>query len=350
MSGARGRGADSRTDGPPSGGPAPYSRSVLVEPEDLTSAEVLAIVAEHWDAKARHCGFVPRGAGAQHWVVGGRHLPRWFVTADDVSHDGRLDELQDTYVAARALATDGLVTVVPTVEPHGGGVGVVAGRWLLTVTPYVEGEWGPGDYADDAQRALVGRALGVLHAAPPPERIRSWSPGPPRRDDLERLLETVDNTEWTGGPLSETVRIALRDNVAELRALMARYDVLAKAAVERRDDWVPTHGQPHTANVLWAAGGPLLVDWESLRVAPRERDLREVLRDASGAEPLSAYVAMGGSLDLNADMVELFDLEWWLGETALYAIQFHAPHTGNADEVRFHREFLEEVVPTTRSL
>lgn len=327
---------------------------MLVEPEDLTSPEVLAIVAEHWDAKARHCGFVPRGAGAQHWVVGGRHLPRWFVTADDVSAPGRLDELQDTYAAARALATDGLVAVVPTVGPggrvEGGEVGVVAGRWLLTVTPYVEGEWGPGDYADDAQRALVARALGALHAAPAPHRIRSWTPGPPCRADLEALLDTVGGPAWTGGPFSESVRIALSENAPQLRRLLVRYDVLAALAVERRDEWVPTHGEPHTANVLWAAAGPLLVDWESLRVAPRERDLRAVLRDADGAEPLSAYVAMGGTVDLDADMVELFDLEWWLWEAAQYAVQFHAPHTGDADEVRFHRAFLEEVVPTTRAL
>ena len=338
---------------------------MLVEPEDLTSAEVLAIVAEHWDAKARHCGFVPRGAGSQHWVVSGRHLPRWFVTADDVSAPGRLDELQDTYAAARALAGDGLVTVVPTVAPGGGGagenvggggagenvggggVGVVDGRWLLTVTPYVEGEWGPGDYADDAQRTLVARALGALHAAPPPARIRSWEPGPPSRADLERVLATVDGPRWTSGPFGESVRIALQDNAPQLRSLLRRYDVLAAAAVRHRGDWVPTHGQPHTANVLWGEAGPLLVDWESLRVAPRERDLRAVLRDADGAEPLSAYVAMGGSLDLDADRVELFDLEWWLGETAAYAVQFHAPHTGDTDEVRFHREFLEEVVPST---
>ena len=348
MSGASGRRADSRTDGPPSGGPAPYSGTVLVEPADLTSAEVLAIVAEHWDAKARHCGFVPRGAGAQHWVVGGRHLPRWFVTADDVSADGRLDELQDTYAAARTLSSDGLAAVVPTLAPHGGGVGVVDGRWLLTVTPYVEGEWGPGDYADDGQRALVARALGALHAAPPPARIRAWSPGPPGRSGLERLLGSIDGPAWTGGPFSDSIRIALRNNAPQLGKLLVRYDVLAAAAVARRDDWVPTHGQPHTANVLWAAGGPLLVDWESLRVAPRERDLRAVLRDADGAEPLSAYVAMGGSLDLDADRVELFDLEWWLGETALCAIQLHAPHTVDADQVRFHREFLDEVVPNSR--
>ncbi|MEO7058829.1 MAG: aminoglycoside phosphotransferase family protein [Lapillicoccus sp.] len=322
---------------------------MLVEPRDLTSDDVLAVVVEHWDARARHCGFVPRGAGAQHWVVGGRHLPRWFITADDVSSVGRLDELQDAYAGARDLAT-GLAGVVPTVAPRGGGVGVVVGRWLVTVAAYIEGEPGPGDYADDDQRALVARVLGALHASPPPQRALAWRPGPPSRTELERLFATVDGPQWSGGPFSESVRIALRDNLAQFQSLLGRYDRLAALALARRDAWVPTHGEPHTANVLWAAGGPVLVDWESLRVAPRERDLGAVLRDADGAEPLSAYVAMGGTVDLDADMVELFDLEWWLWETALYAVQFHGRHTGDADEERFHRAFLDEVVPAARRL
>ena len=46
----------------------------------------------------------PRGAGAHHWVVSGKHQPRWFVTADDVGAPGRLEELLDTYAAARDLA------------------------------------------------------------------------------------------------------------------------------------------------------------------------------------------------------------------------------------------------------
>jgi len=44
-------------------------------------------------------------------------------------------------------------------------------------------------------------------------------------------------------------------------------------------------------------------------------------------------------------MVELFDLQWWLTETALYAVQFASPHVGDADEARFHEAFLAEVVP-----
>ena len=319
---------------------------MLTEPADLSAETVLEVVREHWDPGVVSAAYLPRGAGAHHWVGSGKRQPRWFVTADDVRADGRFEELLDTYAAARGIAARGHHVVVPTVAPEAEptGVGVVVGTYLLTVTPYLEGESGPGEYADDNQRALIAGALGAVHSEPQPERIRSWAPGPPRRAELGDLLTHLERP-WTAGPFGESVREALRRSGPELGRLYRRFDELATRATTDRDRWVPTHGEPHTANVLWQLGGPVLVDWESLRLAPRERDLRTVLRGAEGAEPLSAYVAHGGTADLDDDMVELFDLEWWLWEVAEYALRFHAPHEGDADDVRFHQAFMAEVVP-----
>src|SRR3954471_5471109 len=155
---------------------------MLTEPADLSTDTVLGVVREHWDPGAVAVSYRPQGAGAHHWVASGRRRPRWFVTADDVSGDGRLAELLDAYAAARDLAERGHHVVVPTVAPQGdpsGGVGVVVGGYLVTATTYLEGEPGPGDYADDNQRALIAGALGALHADRPPHRTRPWTPGPP---------------------------------------------------------------------------------------------------------------------------------------------------------------------------
>lgn len=319
---------------------------MLTEPADLPPETVLEIVREHWGDAAVVAAYRPRGAGAHHWVVSGRRQPRWFLTADGVRADGRLEELLDSYAAARDLARRGHHVVVPTVAPQSDptGVGVVVRARLLTVTPYLEGEPGPGPYADDNQRALIAGALGALHAETPPARLRPWTPGPPLRAEMGVLLADLDRP-WTAGPFGESVRKALRRSGSELGRLYQRFDELAAQAVARQDSWVPTHGEPHTANVLWCSGGPVLVDWESVRAAPRERDLRTVLRGADGAEPLSAYVARGGTADLDDDMVDLFDLEWWLWEVADYAVRFHDPHDGDEDDARFHQAFLEEVVP-----
>jgi spectinomycin phosphotransferase len=105
-----------------------------------------------------------------------------------------------------------------------------------------------------------------------------------------------------------------------IEAWTARYhDLMARAAGV---PWVPTHGEPHTANQLLTAAGPVLVDWETLALAPRERDLTPLVQ--------------AGYADLvrpDWTMMEMFDLEWRLDETAQYAAWFAGPH-GSTDDDR----------------
>ena len=61
----------------------------------------------------------------------------------------------------------------------------------------------------------------------------------------------------------------------------------------------------------------LLVDWESLALAPRERDLRPLV--GSGFADL---------VDPDPGCSRCFDLEWRLDEIAQYADWFFSAHTG----------------------
>jgi spectinomycin phosphotransferase len=63
-----------------------------------------------------------------------------------------------------------------------------------------------------------------------------------------------------------------------------------------------------------------LVDWESLKLAPRERDLRTLV------------VAGHPQPDGDPGMLEMFDLEWRLDEISAYATWFEAPHAGTEDD------------------
>ena len=75
-----------------------------------------------------------------------------------------------------------------------------------------------------------------------------------------------------------------------------------------------THGEPHERNLLDGPDGPLLVDWESVKLAPRERDLRQV------------------GLTGDPRWIEMFDLEWRLDEISQYATWFEHPHGDTTDD------------------
>ena len=161
--------------------------------------------------------------------------------------------------------------------------------------------------------------LVALHAAAPPAGIRPWEPLVTARYAAELALAL--GRQWDTGPFGAHARQVLSDRIADIGRWVASYHRLAGEA--RARPWVATHGEPHSANQLVTATGRLLVDWESLRLAPAERDLRVLVQD--------------GHADLcrpDWSMVEMFDVEWRLDEIAAYAAWFAAPHTGTAsDEV-----------------
>lgn len=82
-----------------------------------------------------------------------------------------------------------------------------------------------------------------------------------------------------------------------------------------------THGEPHPRNQLRTADGVHLVDWESLKLAPRERDLGPLIG--------SGYADL---VDPDWRMVEMFDLEWRLADVTQYADWFFRPHTGTESD------------------
>ncbi len=104
----------------------------------------------------------------------------------------------------------------------------------------------------------------------------------------------------------------------------------------REHPWVATHGEPDSSNQLLTPGGRLLVDWESLKLAPAELDLRTLL-DA------------GVETSADAEMVELFDLEWRLSEISEFAAWFAAPHLGTADDDIAWAALREELDATVTS-
>ena len=72
------------------------------------------------------------------------------------------------------------------------------------------------------------------------------------------------------GPLAGAVRELLTPYGDALRAALREHDAAAAPAASRA---VPTHGEPHPGNVVVTGAGPVLVDWDTARLAEPERDL-----------------------------------------------------------------------------
>jgi spectinomycin phosphotransferase len=282
-------------------------------PADVADAEVLAEVRRSWDAGMDRVAYLPVGFGAHHWTAYAGESPRLFVTYDPRVGSEGLGDLEAAYAGAVALRDRGLEFVLAPLVGDAGHPLVPFAGGALSCTP-----WREGTSDEPLDMAWTRGVLGRLHATEPPAGLPRWRP---RVDpDFPETVAALCGRPWGPGPYADDARSEVRARLGDIARWTSRYHHLA--VVARTLPWVAAHGEPHYANQLHTADGRFLVDWDTLRLAPAEVDLKVLVEE--GAEPL----------DVGADpeMLELFDLEWRLDETSQYAAWFAAPHSGTRDD------------------
>jgi spectinomycin phosphotransferase len=291
-------------------------------PPNVTDDEVLATVREHWSADVDGVEHLPVGFGAHHWSATVRGRPVYFLTLDQLAGRHDAASLESAYAVASGLMFP-LDFVVAPVPSHGGTWTVPFADAALSVTPWIVGE-NPASLDLD----VVGDMLRRLHALTPPPGLRDWTTitPPSLPDELAGLVRTP----WDAGPYGERARSAVRGRLDAIEEWSGTYHALADLA--RRRPWVVTHGEPGEHNLMVAVGRTRLVDWETIRRAPPERDWRTLVE--RGLPP--------DGLDLA--MLELFDLEWRLDEISQYAAWFSSAHTGSASDKVAMGGLLHELV------
>ncbi|WP_327147326.1 phosphotransferase [Nocardia sp. NBC_01329] len=302
---------------------------MLTHPSFIGDEAIAHAVGAHWLPEVADISYLPWGFGAHHWRVtaGGTTV---FVTLDQLEPRHSAISLEAAYAGAAALAASGSAAVCAPLPARSGRFTVDIGVGALSVTPWLEGRSPSAAEAREPRhiREIV-LALTALHRADPPDGLRSWTPrvGPEFADEMR--IHTAE--PWTSGPLAEQARLALAAHGDAIERWTGRYLELADVAFSGQDSWVPTHGEPHNDNQVMTAEGLRLVDWESLALAPPERDYADLLPAATGL------------LLPDPAMVELFALDWRLSEIAEYARWFAAPHIGSEDDHTALEGLFEEL-------
>ncbi len=296
---------------------------------------LVGLVTAHWAVRVHSLEYAPIGAGGHHWWAQ-TSVGELFVTVDDLtarsqSDDGgtdvAFDRLAAAFDTARQLADGGLDFVAaPLVDMDNSTVVRWRGRLVVSVTPRVAGVqhgWGAFDHRERDEMLHI---LSRLHAA--------RTARPPRHDDfrlqgrasLARSI-TARGSEWTGGPYGEAARQLLLGRYDDVVEALRRYGMAVAAATATSHRFVVTHGEPHRGNVISGADGPVLVDWDTCRLAPPERDLWW-FHDAPDA--LGTYTA-ASNCAADPAMLELYRLRWTLTDLALHTDELRGAHLDDND-------------------
>jgi aminoglycoside phosphotransferase (APT) family kinase protein len=315
-------------------------------PDGLEARSVIDGLRDGWDFDVDGAEYAAVGGGSYHWVVADETGLRCFVTVDDLDQKAWLgptraaafDGLRRAFDTSVALRDAGLPFVVaPIPTRQGGSLRRLGSRYAIALFPFVEGEAGEFGYYEndeDGRRAVVAM-LAELHEATAAagSAVRTVGFDLPGRDHLEVALLDLDEA-WTGGPLSEPAREAVRDSASVIAELLALADRLAADAQTRGGGWVVTHGEPHAANVMRAGKGRFLVDWDTVALAPPERDLWMPV--VGGADAAARYLRATGT-QVDEAALDFFRLTWDLKDLAEYLNVLRSPHQENDDTVRHYQ-------------
>lgn len=312
-------------------------------PDEFDDTALIGVLDDAWGFGVEAIQYVAVGGGTYHWLIHDLQGSRRFVNVDDLdrkpwfgdSRESVFDGLRgalDTALALHRAGLDFVVAPIPT--SHGETVRRIGPRYTIALLPFVDGQAGQfGHYASPAERASVVAMLAELHAATPVVRpiVGRIGLALPERRHLEAALDDVNQT-WFGGPLSEPARRALATGAADVAAGLALADRLAAEAGRRCTNWVVTHGEPHAANVMRTpAGRHMLIDWDTVALAPPERDLWMVLGDSAAEATMYAELT-GHQPDPVA--LDFFRLLWDLKDMAAFIELLRSPHRQTEDTLK----------------
>jgi spectinomycin phosphotransferase len=316
---------------------------VRLAPFDLDPAQLADALLDGWEVHATALEYVAIGGGSHHWRGTTSDGERLWLSVDDLQDKPFLGsapsvvqaELQRALQVARALHDDACLEFVVAPIPTRGGemLRPLGKRYALAVYPFLDGE-----------TFAFGQAL------PPVEwqqlldmlkRLRASTPavGPLARrvrvevDNRDALTDALRGARSfpAGGRLSKTAKAAseaaetakagetataahtlLAAHATAVERVLADFDRLAHAVSIRAAPLVISHGEPHPGNVLACDGRLLLLDWDTVGLAPPERDLWW-LASGDAADAFADYsTATGVRVDPAA--LRLYRLRWLLDD------------------------------------
>jgi spectinomycin phosphotransferase len=309
-------------------------------PAGLDDGELIHALTEGWGLAISSLDYLPVGFGSYHWIVTDQDQRRLFATVDDLNHKGWLgDSCDAAFVGLRRafdlavalhdrVGLDFVVAPLPTVT--GESVRRLGRCHTVALFPFVEGESGDfGDSTSSQHRTGLVRALAELHqtpraALPPAQPLDLDFSG---RRGLEAALTQLDRT-WESGPYAEPARAWLASHADDLDRLLNDFDQLAAIVAAAGEAPVITHGEPHPGNVMRGPDGLMLIDWDTVGLAPPERDLW-LVGTASGEE--SALYAEATGHEVSVAAMSLYRLAWDLADVAAFVGLFKSPHHDTQD-------------------
>ncbi|MDQ2999273.1 MAG: phosphotransferase, partial [Chloroflexota bacterium] len=244
----------------------------MLEKPDIADEQLIACLQRDYSLQIIQINFLPLGNDLNTAV--------YRVVADDARpyflklRRGEFDEI--TVAIPRLLSDQGMAQIIAPIATSSGKLSTRVGAFAIMLSPFIDGQNGFKVEVTDRQRVEIGAALKRMHTLAVPDALRQRLPREsyaPYWRDLVRGFQARAEDSAFAEPVAAQLTALLRAKRPIIDELIQRAEQLASLLQNRSLEYVVCHADIHAGNILIDGDTLFIVDWDTLILAPKERDL-----------------------------------------------------------------------------
>ncbi len=251
------------------------------------------------------------------------------------------------------LASRGARWLIAPLPTRSAALSTGIARFTAVLYPFVDGSPGWNINLSPEQWAQLGAGLRALHDAEIPPRLLDGVPresySPVWRDDLERRLAHLPEC-GAGDPIARSLVQLIEQHRPTVEHLLERAESLASVLSGRSTVRTTCHGDIHAGNILVDSDGRVcVVDWDTMIIAPKERDLMFIGGGVGGTwntqGEIDRFMDGYGSVEIDAIALVYYRYERIVEDIAVVCSAVFDTHAARSDRAVMVRQIAEQFSP-----
>jgi spectinomycin phosphotransferase len=322
----------------------------MLEKPDLDDAKIVNCLRDAFGLNIAQVDFLPLGADtntAVYRVIAADTTP-YFLKL----RSGVFDEA--SVIVPSLLHQGGMTRVIAPIATTSGQLWGHVDDFAVILYPFIEGQDGYEVSLSDHHWIEFGRALKQLHTAVVPPSIMSHIQRESYSDHWRNIVKDcqaqVEGNIYSD-PISTQLAALLMAQKPVIDHLVNRAGQLAALLQTDSPPFVLCHADIHAGNFLITADGTLyIVDWDTLLLAPKERDLMFVGGGLQGGgrtpqqEEILFYQGYGET-EINPIALAYYRYERIVQDIAAYCEQILLTDPSSADRAVGLRQLSSQFQP-----
>ncbi|MBN1284805.1 MAG: aminoglycoside phosphotransferase family protein [Anaerolineae bacterium] len=322
----------------------------MLEKPDLQDAKIVDCLRDAYGLDIAEIAFLPLGADrntAVYRAGAGAGVP-YFVKLRREDFD------EPAVMIPRLLHDQGIQQVIAPLLTRSRRLWADLDDFKVTVSPFVEGYGGFEVDLLDHHWVEFGRALKRIHTAALPPAVMRRIPRETysaRWREIVREFQARVESAAFDEPVAAKLAALLKSKRAVISHLVERAGCLAAALRPRPLPFILCHSDIHAGNILIDTDDRLyIVDWDTLTLAPKERDLMFVGGGlGSGGrtpqEEESLFYRGYGPTEVDPVVLAYYRYERIVQDIAAYCEQLLLTDAGGDDRENGLRQLASQFLP-----